>query len=244
MAIKLTSTRDAALLHGLKIFTYGRAGAGKTTLCGTLPDPLIISAESGLLSLAGQDLPVAEIESIADLEEVFTYVRDSAEARRSYKSLALDSVSEIAEKVLAAEKAVNKDPRAAYGALVEQMTALIRGFRDLSGFHVYFAAKQGQEKDEVEGTTFYGPSMPGRMVGPALPYLFDEVFVLRIGETEDGTPYRYLQTQPDYQYTAKDRSGLLDPMEPPHLGKVIDKILAGIQPTPKATTKKTARKVS
>src|SRR5690606_27705441 len=109
----LTSTRDAARINGLKIFVYGRAGAGKTVLCKTLPRPVIISAESGLLSLADYDLPVLEINSIADLEEVYNYMAGSQEARDLYESIALDSITEIAEKLLGDEKALNKDPRAA-----------------------------------------------------------------------------------------------------------------------------------
>ena len=238
MAIKLTSTKTAAQINGLKIFVYGRAGAGKTKLCSTLPSPVIISAESGLLSLADFDLPVLEIASIDDLEEVYNYLAGSQEARDLYQSVALDSVTEIAEKLLGEEKKINKDPRAAYGSLIERMTSLIRAFRDLPGFHVYFSAKQEISKDEHAGTTSYGPAMPGAKLGQSLPYFFDEVFALRIGELEDQTTFRYLQTQPDYQYTAKDRSGKLDPMEEPHLGKLITKILGqGPAPTKKAKQK-------
>ena len=35
---------------------------------------------------------------------------------------------------------------------------------------------------------------------------------------------RFLQTQPDMQYVAKDRSGALDALEPPHLGYLLNKI--------------------
>ena len=44
MAIKLKSTRG---LHaqGVKLLVYGQAGAGKTSLIKTLPDPVVLSAE-------------------------------------------------------------------------------------------------------------------------------------------------------------------------------------------------------
>jgi hypothetical protein len=42
----------------------------------------------------------------------------------------------------------------------------------------------------------------------------------------DGNPTRALQTGPDYQYQAKDRSGALDLFEPPNLGDIAKKILA------------------
>ena len=51
MALKFTTTNQAAQLHGVKALVYGPSGAGKTTLCATAPAPIIISAEAGLLSL-------------------------------------------------------------------------------------------------------------------------------------------------------------------------------------------------
>jgi len=46
MAIKLNST-SAIAATGVKILVYGQAGAGKTTLITTLPNPIILSAEGG-----------------------------------------------------------------------------------------------------------------------------------------------------------------------------------------------------
>ena len=48
MAINLKTTREVAS-DGVKVLVYGGSGSGKTTLIGTLPDPVIISAEAGLL---------------------------------------------------------------------------------------------------------------------------------------------------------------------------------------------------
>ena len=72
--------------------------------------------------------------------------------------------------------------------------------------------------------------MPGNKLTQKLPYLFDEVLYLGV-KTDPATnqTWRYIQTQPDFQVAAKDRSGKLAFMEPPHLGKLIDKI-NGVQP--------------
>jgi hypothetical protein len=48
-----------------------------------------------------------------------------------------------------------------------------------------------------------------------------------VGQTPDGKKFRYLQTEADYQYEAKDRSGALAPMEPPDLSAIIRKIKGG-----------------
>jgi hypothetical protein len=68
--------------------------------------------------------------------------------------------------------------------------------------------------------------MPGKQLDRELPYMFDEVLRLGIGQTQEGTTYRFLQCKPDLQYTAKDRSNVLDAVEPPDLGLLFSKILA------------------
>jgi phage nucleotide-binding protein len=216
MAIQFTTTRDASLNHGVKMLVYGKAGMGKTTLCSTLPRPCIISAEGGLLSLRGFDIPVIEIKTLNDLTEAYNWFANNPQAREHFDSVALDSISEIGEQVLANAKKSVKDPRQAYGELIEQMTKVIRLFRDLPGFNVLFTAKQEYQKDESTGRMMYVPSMPGSKLGQALPYFFDEVFHIGIGKNPDGTEYRRLLTQPDFQYDAKDRSGSLAAIEQPN----------------------------
>lgn len=223
MAVKLINSRDAARVNGVKILAYGQAGAGKTRLCATAPNPVIISAESGLLSLREFDLPVIEVSTIADVHEAYKFLAESEEGRQ-FASVCLDSISEIAEVVLAAEKKATRDPRQAYGALQEQMAELLRAFRDLPGRNVYMSAKLERSKDETTGAMLYAPSMPGQRLGQSLPYLFDEVFALRVEKDSEGQPTRWLQTQADFQYAAKDRSGALDAFEAPDLGAVINKI--------------------
>lgn len=221
MAIQLKSTKGAAS-DGVKIVTYGAAGSGKTTLIGTLPDPIIISAEAGLLSLQGLDIPYIEITDMASLKEAFAFVASSKDAQ-AYQSVAVDSVSEIAEVVLNAEKKLTKDPRQAYGALQEQMTDLIRAFRDLPGKNVYMSAKLEKMQDEA-GRVLYGPSMPGNKLAQMLPYFFDEVLALRVEKDDEGKSQRALMCDSDGLWSAKDRSGKLSAWEPADLGHVIAKI--------------------
>lgn len=223
MALKFTTTDQAAQLHGVKVLVYGPSGVGKTTLCATAPAPIIISAEAGLLSLRKFKIPVIEIKTVEDLTEAHRWCMQSAEAAQ-FATVCIDSISEIGEVVLANAKRQVKDPRQAYGELLEKMMATIKAFRDLQGKHVYMAAKMEPVKDELTGVVRYMASMPGAKLGPQLPYLFDEVFRMGINKTPQGEAYRFLQTQPDLQYDAKDRSGTLDPIEPPDLNHVFSKI--------------------
>ena len=225
MAINLRSTRGAAA-DGVKVLVYGQAGSGKTTLIGSLPDPLIISAEAGLLSLADLDIPFIEISDMASLREAYSYV--ASKECSQFQSIAIDSISEIAEVVLSHEKKNNKDPRAAYGEMQTQMTDLIRAFRDLSGKNVYMSAKMEKVQDE-SGRILYGPSMPGKLLPQSLPYFFDEVLALRVEKDEDGKPTRALMCDSDGLWSAKDRSGKLDAWETADLGYVINKIAGNLK---------------
>lgn len=221
MAIQLRRTRTAGA-SGVKMLVYGQSGAGKTSLIQTLPSPIVLSAEAGLLSIQDADLPYIEIGSAADLREAYRWLTASAEAA-DYQSVALDSISEIAEVVLAAEKKAAKDPRQAYGAMQEQVAEMIRAFRDIAGRNVYMTAKLEKSADEM-GRVSYAPSMPGNKTGQALPYFLDEVLALRVERDAEGAQHRVLLCDGDGQWLAKDRSGKLEQWEAPDLGAIIRKI--------------------
>lgn len=221
MAINLRSTKG---LHanGVKLLVYGNAGSGKTSLIPTLPNPVVFSAEGGLLSIADADLPFVEVSSYDTLMEAYRWVTEADEAKH-FESIALDSISEIAEVVLNHEKKVAKDPRQAYGAMQEQMADIIRAFRDIPGKHIYFTAKCEKATDE-SGRILYAPSMPGNKTGQQLPYFFDEVLALRVEKDAEGVAQRALMCDSDGIWQAKDRSGKLDTWEAPDLGAIIAKI--------------------
>jgi len=218
--VSITSTARHA--DFVKVVVYGKSGSGKTTLAGTAPDPIIISAEGGLMALADKDIPSIAVKYLHDLDDAYDLVINS-----DHKTVCLDSLSEIAEVVLSYEKANNKDGRAAYGKTNDVIFRKIRKFRDIQDKHVYCTAKLMNDDDGN-----YMPSMPGKRMTNEVPYFFDLVMVLRIGEDEEGDNYRYLQTQPDIKYVAKDRSGKLNSIERPDLTLIFNKIISSNQPKP------------
>jgi len=211
------STRDG----NVKYLIYGQAGAGKTSLIPTMPNPIILSAEGGLLSIRDSNLPFIEIDGMDTLREAYKWLTGSDEAK-GFESIALDSISEMGEVCLAAEKAKSKDPRQAYGEMQTTMAEVVRSFRDLPR-HVLFTAKLDKTQDEM-GRMLYSPSMPGQKTGQALPYFFDLVLALRVEKDTDGNIQRALMCQSDGLWQAKDRSGKLDAWEAPDLGAIIEKI--------------------
>lgn len=234
----------------MKILGYAQSGYGKTVLMATLPMPFItISTENGLLSLSvknltkifiglGLDPESAQQRAVMVKQQRVMIVRNGIQLKKAfdwlskpanmatYAAVGWDGASDTAEVMLNAAKSVKADGRQAYGEVADLIAMYFRKFRDeLPGKHVYITAKQGSLKDEVAGSIAYGPDFPGKQLGPQSPYWMDEVF--RIGVATDpntSEPYRFLQTQPDEHYIAKDRSGLLDRWERPDLSAIIEKI--------------------
>lgn len=214
MKLNIQSTKDTKV-DGVKIVLYGSAGSGKTTTLATAPDPFIISAEGGLLSLRDKDVPFVEVRTMKEIDEAYKYVKSS-----EHSTICIDSVSEIGESVLNDYKKTVADGRQAYGKLADMMGAFIRNLRDLPGKHVVFVSKERRYDDEDSGITTYEPYIPGKVLPFNLPYLVDEVLCMRL----DRKGKRYVQCQADRLRPCKDRSGTLDKEEAPDLSAIINKI--------------------
>ena len=206
MAIKIKKTSDVKL-NGVKCVVYGGAGTGKTRLCATAPRPIIISAESGLLSLSGTDCDYIEISKLEDLDAAYNHLRDS----KDYDTICLDSLSEICEVVLDTIKINHKDKRQAYGEMADAILPMLKRFRDIKGKHVIFTSKLVTKQDEESGMITQELFIPGQVLPNQVPYLVDELFCLQ----RDRKNLQVMQTQPDRMRFCKDRSGALEALEKP-----------------------------
>lgn len=240
MAIKFTTTDKGS--NYVKALVYGPSGVGKTTLIKTAPKPLIISSEKKLIALKDENIPVILIENHEDLQEAYDFVL--SDKCKQFQTIAVDSISDIAETILDYFKKNpvdgNTHPQAAYGHMADTLGPLIKKFRDISDKHVYFIAKSKMIEDQYTNMQMFSPSMPGKVLGMNLPYEFDYVFAMRIGETEKGNKYRYLQTQADIQWLAKGVESL-NAIEKPNLTNVFNKVL-GYKQKPKEEEKEEEQK--
>lgn len=221
MALNFSTTKGAS--RDINVLVYGRSGVGKTTLIATAPKPIIISTESGLLSIAAYNIPVIEIETLDDLHEAYSYV-NTKKMRKKFQTVCLDSISDIAETVLISLRKECRDARQAYGDLNMGMSEIIRLFRDMR-MSTFFIAK-AEIYENAGGMPALRPSMPGKTLTNGLDYFFDELLCLRINDDDDDKTYRFLQTQPTATIDAKDRSGKLNKIEKPDL-KLLFKKLKG-----------------
>ena len=222
MAINVKSTKDVHT-NGIKLVLYGASGSGKTVMGSTAPNPIYISAEKGLLSLAHKDIPYIEVKTLASFKEAYKFT-----AKSEYDTIVIDSLSEVTSTVLnefrtqlLLDSASGKiDVRQAYGKVAESMGEQIRKFRDLDGKNVVFIAKERKVTDEDSGSVTYEAYMPGQVLPFDLPYLVDEVICLQMNRKGE----RFVQTSADFKRVCKDRSGMLDNPERPDLELIFKKI--------------------
>lgn len=234
MSLKIQSTNNVHQ-NKVKVVLYGISGAGKTSSIKTLPHDrtLVISAESGLLSLSGTDIKYIDIATddnnkvlttenrIKRLNDIVSYL-DSDEARKLYDTVVVDSLTEIGEVVATywKEKITDKAKMfEVWGNIGNTQINFIKKMRDMPYYNVIFLALEDLDKDE-SSRRYYGPSLPGNTAKDFLIPAFDEVF--RIVVEADGK--RHVQTQPLATVKAKDRSGKLNPQEPLDLGLILNKI--------------------
>jgi phage nucleotide-binding protein len=222
--MQITSTAQAAQ-GGFSVLVHGASGMGKTRLCATTGDPertLIANVEQGLLSLRGENIPVANITCMKDMYDLIEFMKTD----QQYTWLCLDSISELGEMCLKEKMALTKDGRQAYGWMSDAMLDILKQLRSLPK-NVYIIAKQMAG----ENSGVMGPAMPGKQLSIEgkhdITYLFDEVLAL-VDYTHEETQktYRCLQTFRDDRFECKERSGALAPYEQPVLQKIQSKIMS------------------
>lgn len=120
------------------------------------------------------------------------------------------------------------DMRAAYGLLGREMVAFVTQLQSARAKNVVFVCLLDEITDEFKRVT-YGLQLEGSKAKREIPGIVDEVITMTLhGKTHDDPGYRAFVTNTAnvYGYPAKDRSGKLDAIEEPDLGKLIEKVLA------------------
>ena len=215
--MEIKSTKDIKP-DKLNVLVYGVSGAGKTTLLSTFPGKtLIVSKESGLLSIKDFDVDYVEPKTLNDIRGLL--VSDTIKA---YDNIAFDSLTEIASMFLEDSTLQYPDDRQAlkkWGHFSESLTKFIKFTRDLHK-NVIFTCLEKTSEDNF-GRRFNLPDIQGSL-SKKLPAFFDFVFNLQVIEKEEGEKVRALLTQPIDGFVCKDRSGKLSLWERPNLTNIIN----------------------
>lgn len=227
-------------MKALSIVIHGESGVGKSWLADTAPGPrLILDAEGGSRFTPSQPKviwdPLTAEPPTEGIETVITFVRDFDTMTRvfqwlnsgkhNFTSVILDSLSEIQKRCLDAISGINQPTQQDWGALLRQMEALVRQYRDLTTHPVkpveVVAFLATTSLDEVQERR---PNLQGRL-RLTLPAFVDVVGYMYAQPGENGHLQRVLLTQPYPGFVAKDRTDRLgDSIQDPNIERMLEAI--------------------
>ncbi|ALI55996.1 ATP-binding protein [Celeribacter marinus] len=135
------------------------------------------------------------------------------------------------------EKTGKPDVRGAYGLHGREMIAWLTHLQHTRGKNVWFVGILDQKLDDFNRKVF-SPQIDGSKTGLELPGIVDQVITMTDISGEDGTPQRgfVCHTLNPWGFPAKDRSGRLAMVEPPHLGQLMEKIRGALVPADRRLT--------
>ena len=121
-------------------------------------------------------------------------------------------------------------PRSTYGLHGRQMVHWLQQLQHARGKNVVFVAVLERVVDEFNRFIEWRPQLEGGKTGRELPAIVDQIVTMQWVDFGDGKPVRaFVCTSPNpWGYPAKDRSGRLEQVEPPDLGKLIAKLIPTI----------------
>lgn len=247
MSLAIRTADERIRTATVKAQIWGPAGVGKTTLLKTLHNAstLAIAPEGGLLSVqrddefgprfTGDDMePNTWPEHKAILEGFQMNPRPPALTK--YRTVFIDSTSVISkhcwEWCKAQPESFNKygkpDTLGAYGMLGREMSAWAWGWKNIPDLNVFLIGGLEEKENELTKLRELRPLVMGAKAASEFPYIFDFSLVMARFEA-DGKPYVGLFTNPithpAYASVPVKARTRLDPIEPPHLGKLLVKAL-------------------
>jgi len=129
------------------------------------------------------------------------------------------------------EKTGKPDSRGAYGLMGQEMIGWLTHLQHTRRKNVWFVGILNEALDDFNRRVF-SLQIDGSKTGLELPGIVDEVITLAEVKADDGSLYRAFvcQTLNQWGYPAKDRSGRLDAIEEPDLGRLMRKIAGPAKP--------------
>ena len=169
---------------------------------------------------------------------------DTEETWQKYETLFVDSITVagrlcfqwcLQQPESRSERSGKLDTRAAYGMHGREMMSWLTHLQHIRTKNVIFVGILDEKTDDY-GRKQYALQIEGSKTGRELPGIVDEVITMAILSGDHGQ-YRAFICQPlnEWGYPAKDRSGRLETLEEPHLGKLMEK-MSSVSPDSKYLT--------
>lgn len=215
--------------RGLTILAYGEAGSGKSTFASTAPYPrLLLDVESGYRFLPinakmwdpmREEPPIADgtwdtcVVIVHDYQTVLRVYDWLRSGKHHFKSLILDSISELQDRLLVQLAGEEQVKMQQWGEVLRKMGGLLRNIRDLTTHPtapleaIVLTAMAKVDKDGV-----YHPYLQGQLA-VQVPYLYDILGAIAVERFPHPDPTQpaydarrmYIQRTPKYE--AKERVG-------------------------------------
>jgi AAA domain len=188
------------------------------------------------VALAGADPAVPD--SACYSAEHFAAVRGQFDLEQlsRYQTYFVDSITAAGRLCFAwscqqpeafSDRSGKKDLRGAYGLHAREMLGWLMHLQQARAVNVIFLGILETVTDEFNRTD-HRLQMEGARTGRELPGIVDEVITMQWIDFGEGPPSRaFICTAPNpWRYPAKDRSGQLEQIEEPDLGKLLTKLSA------------------
>lgn len=135
------------------------------------------------------------------------------------------------------DKTGKPDTRGAYGLHGQEMIAWLTHLQHARGKNIWFVGILDEKIDDFN-RRYFQPQIDGSKTGLELPGIVDQVITMAELATDDGVSYRAFvcHTLNPHGFPAKDRSGRLDMVEEPHLGRLMEKIAGAARPATERLT--------
>ena len=135
------------------------------------------------------------------------------------------------------DKTGKPDTRGAYGLHGQEMIAWLTHLQHTRGKNSWFVGILDEKIDDFN-RRFFQPQIEGSKTALELPGIVDQVITMTEMTSPEGKSFRAFicHTINDAGYPAKDRSGRLDLMEEPHLGRLMQKIAGKAKPAAERLT--------
>ncbi len=135
------------------------------------------------------------------------------------------------------DKTGKPDTRGAYGLHGQEMIGWLTHLQHARGKNIWFVGILDEKLDDFN-RRFFQPQIEGSKTGLELPGIVDQVITMAELKANDETPYRAFvcHTLNPFGFPAKDRSGRLDMVEEPHLGRLMEKIAGAAKPAAERLT--------
>ena len=129
------------------------------------------------------------------------------------------------------ERTGKPDNRGAYGLHGQEMIAWLTHLQHTRNKNIWFVGILDERIDDFNRKVF-SPQIDGSKTGLELPGIVDQVISMVEVTDDDGQSWRAFvnHTLNPNGYPAKDRSGRLDMIEEPHLGRLMAKIHTPVKP--------------